>query len=92
MQRRIRRDKRSSVKPRLFDILLETKSEKDMIRAAAGLMHELRAIYGMKVVRHSYAVDRPWTFIATVEATNAQIEAFSKRESEAKVVALPPAA
>jgi ATP-dependent Clp protease ATP-binding subunit ClpA len=87
MQRRLERAVRPDVVKREFDIILTGRTEQSMIRSASGLMKEVRDIYGMTVVRHSYASRKPWTFVLTVEAAPAQIDVFTSKETEAKVVA-----
>lgn len=87
MQRRVERETRTNVAKREFEIFLSARTEQSMIRSASGLMREVRDIYGMTVVRHSYASRKPWTFVLTVEATPGQIETFTSKETDAKVVA-----
>lgn len=87
MQRRLEREARTNVAKREYEIVLAARSELSMIRSASGLLKELEDIYGMTVTRHSYSKRKPWTVIITVEATPGQIETFTHKETDAKVVA-----
>jgi hypothetical protein len=84
-QRRVERARRTRTEVESFDIILSETGERRMINAAAETIRELREIYGIEVIRHSYARCKPWTAILTVKATAAQIEEYSKVNTDHKV-------
>lgn len=93
LQRRIARETRSGGKTALWDIVLECRTEKMMLRVGPGFQQELEEIYGLKVVQVGWKKVAPFAFVARVEATPGQIEAFRLKETDAKVLpAVAPAA
>lgn len=84
-QRRVARARASKTEPKEFTVSLTARTQKAMIQEAADLMHDLREVYDITVIRHSYACVKPWMFIATVMATQEAMDAFSAEEDDAKV-------
>lgn len=83
--RRLNREQGSAVAPVDFDVLLTARNEESMIRKAGLFLKELKDIYSVEILRHSYAKVAPWTCILTVRATYGQIEEFRKRNTDVTV-------